>query len=85
MKPELGDCAVYSMQKVKVEDLADFPTHQVDEKYVKKDTTAQALLGEVNIQFRIIWYVWVYNLVCDLTSNSQLIEITIFRDSCTHI
>ena len=54
MKPELGDCAVYSMQKVKVEDLADFPTHQVDEKYVKKDTTAQALLGEVNIQFRII-------------------------------
>ena len=42
------------MQKVKVEDLADFPTHQVDEKYVKKDTTAQALLGEVNIQLRII-------------------------------
>ena len=73
------DCAVYSMQKVKVEDLADFRTHQVDEKYVKKDTTAQALLGEVNIQFRIIWYAWVYNLVCDLTSNSQLIEITILE------
>ena len=66
--------------------LADLPTHQVDEKYVKKDTTAQALLGEVNIQSRIIWYAWVYNLVCDLTSDSQLItEITKCGDSCTHI
>ena len=54
-------------------------------KICEKDKTAQVLLGEVNIQFRIIWYAWVYNLVCDLTSNSQLIEITIFRDSCTHI
>ena len=48
------DCAVYSMQKVKVEDLADFRTHQVDEKLCEKDITAQALLGEVvNFEYSI--------------------------------
>ena len=51
MKPELGDCAVYSMQKVKVEDLADFPTHQVDEKYVKRTQLRKLFLVR-----------WIFNL-----------------------